>query len=61
MRCAKLEEAGRILKEVIAGETAALGANHESTLMTKGGYAIVLGQQGKLDEAEQMYREVIDG
>jgi len=38
-----------------------LGANHAQTLATKMNYAIVLEKQGKLEEAEQMYREVIDG
>ena len=46
---------------MIAGQTAALGANHASTLGTKGNYAIVLKQQGKLEEADRVYREVIVG
>ena len=57
----KLEEAGRLYLVVIKGSTAAHGANHESTLMTKCNYAGVLKDQGKLEEAERIYREAIEG
>ena len=32
----KLEEAGRVNREVIEGKTATFGANHDETLKTKG-------------------------
>jgi len=38
----KWEDAERMFMEVIEGQTAALGADHAETLMTKGNYAGVL-------------------
>ena len=50
-----------VYEQVIEGKVATLGREHADTLSTKGNYAIVLEDQGKLTEAEQVYEEVIVG
>ena len=40
---------------MLAGYERTLGADHPSTLRTVNNLAVVLDQQGKLDEAKAMY------
>ena len=56
-------EARRLMEVVIEGKEAeaALGKDHESTLRTKGNLAVLLTDVGSQVEAQQLYREVIEG
>ena len=46
---------------MIEGQTAALGAGHTSTLMTKGNIALVLSMRGELDAADALNTEATGG
>ena len=57
----RLEEEAALWLEVIAFHEPLEGPTGEGTLRAKGSYASVLMTQGKLEEAERLYREVLMG
>lgn len=54
----QLPEAETLLKNAVA-ETQALGETHELVLLSKGNYAVLLQQQGRLDEARQLQEDLV--
>jgi hypothetical protein len=55
------DEAERLYKEVIAGESEHYGPNHVSTLLNKGRLANLRWRQGHVDEGRDTFRQVVAG
>jgi tetratricopeptide (TPR) repeat protein len=50
-----------MLQRALAGYEKVLGPDHTSTLDTVNNLGLLYGDQGKLDEAEQMYMRALAG
>ena len=60
-RLGETDAARQLYEEVIAGQTAQLGASHTSTLVSKANLAVLLSAMGETDVARTLLEEAVEG